>query len=300
MPEIKSVAIIGASGNFGTPITAALCSAGYAITIITRENSTTQHPAHIPLIRTPYTLPSLTSAFKNQDAVICVVGPGGIGLQTTFIAAAEAAGVYRFVLDDFGWGEEVRGLPEFDTVQEQRKGGWGYARGRADANPGFTWSGVSSGNPIDWALRKFPLMGFDVAAHEAVIYDDGTEMFTGTTLEGIEQSVLGIMRHPQETANRFLKVRSIHICQNELLEAFQSVTDRKWEVRRSTTEALMESGRAKYEKGEAGWVLDLVVAQLFDFGQARCVVAETRGEADSELLGVKVESARDVVVKALA
>lgn len=76
-------------------------------------------------------------------------------MQTTFIAAAEAAGVYRFVLDDFGWGEEVRGLPEFDTVQEQRKGGWGYARGRADANPGFTWSGVSSGNPIDW-VSFFP------------------------------------------------------------------------------------------------------------------------------------------------
>lgn len=149
-------------------------------------------------------------------------------------------------------------------------------------------------------MKKFPLMGFDVSTHEAIIYDDGTEKFTGTTLEGIGQSVLGIMRHPTETANRFLKVRSIHTCQNELLEAFQSVTGQQWEVRRSTTKMLMERGRAKYEKGEGGWVLDLVVAQLFDVGQARCVVASSRGESDSDLLGVKEETARDIVAKALA
>lgn len=108
------------------------------------------HPNNVPIIRTPYTLSSLTLAFKNQDAIICVVGPGGIGSQTTFVAAAEAAGVQRFILDDFGWGEEVRGLPEFDEVHKQRRVGWEYARSRAQANPGFSWTGVSSGNPIDW------------------------------------------------------------------------------------------------------------------------------------------------------
>ena len=149
-------------------------------------------------------------------------------------------------------------------------------------------------------MRKFPLMGFDVAARSAIIYDDGMERFTGTTLEGIGQSVLGVMQHPKETANRFLKVRSIHTCQNDLLDAFQSATGQQWDVRRSTTKALIESGTSKYKNGNGGWVLDLVVAQLFDLGEARCVVASYREESDSDLLGVKEESPRDVVAKALA
>lgn len=148
-------------------------------------------------------------------------------------------------------------------------------------------------------MRKFPLMGFDIANFSAIIYDKGEEHFTGTTLEGIAQSVVGVLQHPEETANRFVKVLSIKTCQNELLQAFQHVTGREWDVRRSTTRALKESGRAKHQAGDKAWILDLVVAQLLDEGQARNVVASSREESDSELLGVAVETAEQVVAKAL-
>jgi hypothetical protein len=140
-------------------------------------------------------------------------------------------------------------------------------------------------------------MGFDVAQRSAIIYDSGTEQFTGTTLEGIGHAVLGVLQHPEETRNRFVKVMSIKTCQNELLEAFESVTGAKWEIRHSTTQALLESGRAKHRSGKGGWILELVVAQLFEEGQARSLVAPTREESDSELLGVVAESPRDVAAK---
>lgn len=78
------------------------------------------------------------------------MGPGGIGLQVAIIDAAEAAGVQRFIIDDFGWGPEVRGLPEFSAVHAQRRVGWDHAKARADTNPDFTWTGITTGNPIDW------------------------------------------------------------------------------------------------------------------------------------------------------
>ncbi|GES60428.1 NAD(P)-binding protein [Aspergillus terreus] len=297
--KIKSVAIFGASGNFGAPITAALQQAGFKITIITRPESTSTFPTEIPVIRTSYTVDDLTPALQGHDAVVCVVGPRGIGAQTTMVNAAEAAGVKRFIINDFGWGPDFKGMPEFNEIHAHRKAGWDHAAATAESNRSFTWTGITSGNPIDWAMRKFPLMGFDISTCSAVIYDDGTEEFTGTTLEGIGQAVVGVLRHPEETANRFVKVRSIKTCQRALLDAFQSVTGKEWDVRRATTQGLVESGRRKHQEGVGGWVLDLVVAQLFEPGKARCVVAASREESDAGLLGMVEESPEDVVRKAL-
>ena len=56
----------------------------------------------------------------------------------------------RFVVDDFGWGKNVKGLPEFGEIHARRVAGWDYARVRAEANGRFTWTGISSGNSIDW------------------------------------------------------------------------------------------------------------------------------------------------------
>lgn len=148
-------------------------------------------------------------------------------------------------------------------------------------------------------MKRFPLMGFDIARCSALIYDSGTEKFTATTLAGIGQSVAGVLLHPDETANRFVKVLSIITNQTELLEAFQRVTGRQWPVQRTSAQTLIESGQRKFQAGIGGWVLELVVAQMYDEGQARCVTAPSWEASDSPLLGVKNESADEVVAKAL-
>ncbi|KAB5525707.1 NmrA-like family protein [Coniochaeta sp. 2T2.1] len=304
--SIQKVAVLGASGNFGLPITTSLPAAGFTVTAISRTASTSSFPSSLTsnpdfrLVRTEYTLDELTSALKGQDAVVCVVGPGGISLQGMMVDAAVAAGVKRFVVDDFGWGMARKSFEEFGAVHRLRVEGWERARERAEGSGGkFTWTGVSIGNPIDWALNKFPLMGFNLPARSATIYDSGTEYFSGTTLEGIGRSVVGVLQHPEETKNRFVSVMSIKTCQNELLAAFEEVTGQKWEVKRDTTARLLESGRSRYREGKAGWILELVVTQLFQEGEGRGRVAEGREETDSELLGVREEGTEEVVKKAL-
>jgi hypothetical protein len=148
-------------------------------------------------------------------------------------------------------------------------------------------------------MKRFPLMGFDVENRSGIIYDQGAEYFTGTTLEGIGQSVVGVLQHPEETRNRFVKVMSIKTGQKELLAGFESVTQSQWRVQRATTKTLLESAREKHLSGKGGWILEMVVAQLFDEGQARSLVAPTREETDSELLGVREESAAEIAAKCM-
>ena len=133
----------------------------------------------------------------------------------------------------------------------------------------------------------------------AIIYDEGKEHFTGTTLQGIGQSVVGVLQNPVETANRTVKVMSIKTCQNDLLQAFQKETGEDWKVGRRTTQDLIDGARQKKEKGEGGWILDLAVAQLYDDGKARCLVAPSWEESDSGLLGVKEENAESLVASVL-
>ncbi|KAM0237445.1 hypothetical protein ACHAP5_008996 [Fusarium lateritium] len=298
--QLNKIAIFGASGNFGAPITAALTQAGFDTTIITRNESTSTFPDGIPVIRTEYTLEALTKVLFGQDAVICVVGPAGVKYQVTMIDAAKAAGVKRFIVDDFGWGPDFSSYPEFEPVRAQRTLGVDRAKEHTNADPTFTWTGIASGNPIDWAMKRFALMGFDIKNRSAIIYDGGKEHFTGTTLQGIGQSVVGVLQHPEETANRHVKVFSIKTCQNDLLEAFQKGTGSQWEVKESTTKELIDEGRKKLKEGTGGWPLYLAVAQLYEEGKARCLVAPSWEESDSGLLGLKKETPESLISSVLA
>lgn len=105
------------------------------------------------MLKITYTIQELTQALRGQDAAVCVVGPAGISHQTVMIDAAEAAGVQRFIVDDFGWGPGMRCLPEFAEVHKQRRGQWDYTRVKSGENPDFTWTGVTIGNPIDWVSQ---------------------------------------------------------------------------------------------------------------------------------------------------
>jgi hypothetical protein len=149
------------------------------------------------------------------------------------------------------------------------------------------------------AMKKFPLMGFNVSDQSAIIYDQGVERFTGTTLEGIGQAVVGVLQNAETTANRFVMVQSIETCQTELLDAFEQVTGSKWKVKKTTSRELIEQGQREHKEGSSGWVLKLAVANLYDVGQGRGMVAQSRQESDADLLDVKKESALEIVRKLL-
>ncbi|TLS27771.1 hypothetical protein PpBr36_01017 [Pyricularia pennisetigena] len=303
MSPIQKVAVFGAAGNFGGPITSALLEAGYTVTVVTRRDSRAEFPPAVSsVVRTSgyADLAELHSALRGQDAAICALAPGALPFQEGIVVAAEAAGLRRLVVSDFGWGpDHRRHLPDFADIGDARSVPVHRARALARSNPAFSWTAVAIGNPIEWALKKFPTMGFDISTNTAIIYDTGTETFTGTTTQGIAQAVIGVLRNPDETANRVVRVRSVQTCQQELLAAFRDATPgREWTVRHETVASLIERGRAKREEG-LPWHLDLAVAQLYEEGQARSVLV-SRQDSDNDLVGVRDETVAEVVAKVLA
>lgn len=82
------------------------------------------------------------------------------------IEAAEKAGVRRFIVDDFGWGPGFRSEAEFESVGAKRRVPWDFAAQKARENKEFTWTGVTSGNPIDWVGGSSLSDGRSVVATE--------------------------------------------------------------------------------------------------------------------------------------
>lgn len=149
------------------------------------------------------------------------------------------------------------------------------------------------------ALRYAPVIGFDIRNRSALIYDSGTEPFTAVTLDGLGQAVVGVLQNPAEAANRFVKVRSVQTCQNEILGAFERATGCKWSVQQLTTRELHEAGKRKKEGGDMAWVADLVAMQMYEAGAGRSLVASSWEESDGPLLGVVEETVDQVVEKAM-
>lgn len=134
----------------GPHILAALHHSNFNITAIHRPNSTNTYPPYVKSIETDFSPSSLLSAFKNQDAVISVLGFDGIPEQMKMIDAATQAGIKRFVPSEFGWSKDLPMMPELEARMEIKKKSYEYLLQKCKEYPGMTWSAIASGVFIDW------------------------------------------------------------------------------------------------------------------------------------------------------
>ncbi|KAF1817416.1 NAD(P)-binding protein [Eremomyces bilateralis CBS 781.70] len=306
MSEIKKVIVIGATGEIGRSIIAALLSHGFTVTILTRSaSSTSVFPpatlAQLKIIAAEYTPETFRSAFTGQDAIVSAISIGGISAQIQMIDAAADVGVQRFMLSEFGNApEDVQGrldVPSLKAAREMKVKVLNHAKMRVDESKGkFEWSAVAVGSIIDWAIIKFPgAMGFDIPNRTARLYDDGTEPFTGTRIADIGLAVAGSLANPSKTANRFLRLRSVQTTQLELLHAFNDATQVKWANEFVSSNDVLKNSEEAMRLGEAGKAVQgFVAVQTFQKGAHRSVVA-TKEEADNGIVGLEEVDAVEIV-----
>lgn len=256
------------------------------------------------MIRQDYTLDNLKSIFHDQDAVVSATSVFTIDLQTTILDAAKATGIKRFILNEYANSPIYQtGLPELMIYREVKDRVRDYAQRLADdsANAGaskFTWTAIATGNLIDLSLRKYPIFGFDLQNRTARLVDDGSEPFTATTLRDIGVAVRGILLHPEETANRYVHIRSIYTTQRDILDAFEAAIGQKWPVSYVASKDLLEGGRRGFAAGERKGMLDLLIAQLFEKGGNRSVVVPAE-KSDNGLLGIEEKTVSIIVEEVL-
>ncbi|EED14992.1 NmrA-like family protein [Talaromyces stipitatus ATCC 10500] len=295
MASLKNIAIIGASGSIGKIILDALIKAPqFNVTVLSRASSETTFPTGVSVRKSDFSDSDLVSALKGQDAVISVVGPTGFAEQKKFIDAAISAGVKRFLPSEYSANTLSPAVLQLLPLFNQKKETLEYLKTKESS--GFSWTAIYTALLFDWGLGN-GFLGFDVSAHTATIWDDGSKVFTLTNADQLGRAVVSVLEHPEKTANKNLYVASAETSQKEILAALEKATGSKFAVTNTTTEKELSEAGEKLSKGDFSGALILVRAT--SFGSTPGIRANYAKEEElaNDLLGLKLESVDETVAR---
>jgi hypothetical protein len=144
--------------------------------------------------------------------------------QIRIIDAAVAAGVKRFVPDEFS----------HDSMNEHIQGRIPKYAGRAKViahlqkiskdHPDFEWTAIATGYTLDTQLISGN-MGFDMEWHSATIHGTGTEPFSASSLERVGQIVVRTIQHWDEIKNQYIYAAGMITSANEVLRSAEKATE---------------------------------------------------------------------------
>jgi uncharacterized protein YbjT (DUF2867 family) len=247
--EFKNVALVGAGGNTGPFILNALLEAKFNVSILSRPSSTTTFPAGVTVIKTDYSEESLVEVLKGQDVVVSAIAGHALGSQKTIIDAAIKAGVKRFIPSEYGNDvldeKLVKVIPYFANKGDIIR----YAQSKAAAHPEFTWTGVATGAYLDWGLKD-GFLDFDLQNHSVTVWDDGNSRFSTTNLATVGRYVAAVLKHPEETANKYIFVHSFSTTQNEVIAALEKHSGKTWTKKHTTVAQGVKDAAVAFEKGD--------------------------------------------------
>lgn len=285
-PTIKTIALAGASGTFGTTLLTALFSANFTVTALTRPGTTHTFPSGVRAVPVDYSSVSdLTSALQGQDALISTLGYAGMLSQTTLIDAAVAAGVKRIIPSEYGSdpnNANARALPVFGhkVAVEQ------HLKAAVAANPSTTYTLVCNNEFFDWDLDHH--FGVDIPSRKIEIFDGGDVPFTATPLSFVAAGVVSVLQNPDKTANRVIRLHGAVMTQNRLLALLKRFTGDAdgWSVTHSSTVEREGEAYAALQRDPgdfAVWAVMMLQCAVWGakFGN------DFSGENDNEMLGLR-------------
>ncbi|KAF7712154.1 Uncharacterized protein PECH_006576, partial [Penicillium ucsense] len=206
-----------ATGNIGPAIVTELVEAGFEVTVFSRSPSA-KTDSHARVQQVDYaSKESLVAALKNQDALVNTLPMNVIPLDVhlRILDAARAAGIKRYLPSEFGCDlsdKEIASLPVFadkatigDKLSET-----------SQQDPSFTWTRVYTGPFLDWGIEVNFFINLKGPSTE--IYNGGDVPVSSTTVAGVGQAVVGVLKHLEETKNRCVFASNTTFSQNKLLE----------------------------------------------------------------------------------
>lgn len=242
MSTIKKVLIAGATGSVGLPIpNALLAKSSFNVTILSRVSSKATFPPSIPVIKVSdaYTVPELTLAFKNQDAVI-------IALTTSLI---DVPGVKRTIPSEYGANNlDPRGL-SFIHVYDIKGAILEYLIPKAKERDGkLTWTSISCGSWLDGALdpsKSGNFLGIDLKARKATIYDSGNARFAITTSQNTALAIVRALTNPELTANKQVFLADFVSTAHNMVASLEKQTGKQFEITQKDTASEIKFLREK-------------------------------------------------------
>ncbi|KAK3313094.1 isoflavone reductase [Apodospora peruviana] len=291
---IRTVAVIGASGNVGAPTVKALLSAGFKVTAVTRESSNSTFPNEVEVRKADLTsVESLTKAFAGQDAVVVAVATEAVGGQDVFTDAAIVAGVKRIIPSEFGHNTRPGKMsyPPLAALLAAKTKAVDYIIEKTKSHPELTWTGIATDPFFDWCL-DLGIFGIDLKNKTMRILDSGNEPVSSSSLAFVAASVVAVLQHEKETANKYLNVAEFTVTQNEVLKIFEEETGAKFTVTHGKTADLEKLGQEKLARHDYSAFVEFLLAYNFHDGRGHAVKPE---DTANDLLGLKRGNLREAL-----
>ncbi|KAF9936612.1 hypothetical protein BGZ67_002202 [Mortierella alpina] len=228
MTSSSTIAIAGATGTLGAPVTNALLDAGYKVKILTRSSASNDvlaayqsKGAHI--VFDAYTGKNLQNALQGVDILLSTVGTGGdfYNGQVALIDAAKAAGVKRFVPSEFG----------LDAIKYTKQNDLHlFLADKAKLREYIEKSGLEHTYIFNGLFAEYLLaFGFDLKNKTATIHAPSTTQFSIASLADIGRFTALALASPH-SRNAALRVVSHTATFQEYAQLFEKATGSKWQV----------------------------------------------------------------------
>ncbi|KAL7934119.1 NAD(P)-binding protein [Trichoderma chlorosporum] len=217
MSSIKTVAVLGASGNVGKIAVPALLSAGFSVTIIARPESTSSYPEGVTVKQSSYDdIETLTEVLKGQDALVEAFNPAASEHQGIIVRAALAAGVRRLITPEFStdsFSPHAAEVKIFEPKQKAQK-----ELEELTSTPGCTlsWTAVIPGVWFDWGIEG----GFFwIDKKQKIIrrFGSGNQKVSMSRLALSAEAVVSVLQAPDKYHNRATYVQDYAVSTNEFI-----------------------------------------------------------------------------------
>ncbi|KAK7746483.1 hypothetical protein SLS53_002442 [Cytospora paraplurivora] len=263
MASLSKIIVVGASrsglSHLGSFIAKALhAEPQFEVTALAR-NSSKSLPEGVKVIRVDDSYPQdqLEKAFAGHDAVVMATNFQVFGQEVKFIDAAIKAGVKRFIPSEFGSNTNNKNtLAIFPMMGAKARV---INELKAREHTGLSWTALCTGLFLDVGLNS-GFVGFSLENHTATIWDDGSQKFSSTPRANVAQAVVGVLKHPDITANQYAYISSFETSLHEILLALEKAQGVKYTVKHVKTEDEVEDGKAKLASGDAMKAGKLVLA----------------------------------------
>lgn len=137
-------------------------------------------------------------------------------------------------------------------------------------------------------------MGFNIQNHTGTLWDAKKPgQVTFTNFAQIGRAVVGILKNPQQTANRYIYVSSFLLTGQELLDALRKDDSTEWTITEASTHEAEKKGVERLQAGDRPAAVPLLLKALTWRKDAGYDYSLTK--SDNELLGLPRESLEETI-----
>ncbi|PVH78166.1 NAD(P)-binding protein [Cadophora sp. DSE1049] len=276
--SIKTIAIVGATGNLGKFVTNALLSTKkFAITAISRSGSESTLPtdSSVTIKQGDYSSAAfLADAFTGIEAVVfCLHHTSVPDLEIKLIDGAAAAGVKWILPTEFGHDSGNAELTRVGIVNAKKAGPRKRIEELAEKYPELKWIGIINNPWFDFAMKRNMFL-IDPKNKTANFLSGGTAKFNTTMMSTTALAIARLLSLPvvsnggaalSDYGNKFVYISSFRVSQRDILDSVQRATgssDADWTITHTDVQDFIDEGPAKLAKGDMTAVLNLLIGSL--------------------------------------